>query len=120
MATWTDLCYVRQTVCEMIGEDFYKDYGREITDHFQYEDIEENNIFTYCLNIALRDKTLFNYDFKDPFCNFLNESARPKMYWIKNTSSHVFPAQYTCSNCGNDELYKTPFCPQCGAMEVKE
>ena len=23
---------------------------------------------------------------------------------------------YYCSNCGNDELVKTPFCPQCGAM----
>ena len=45
---------------------------------------------------------------------------RPKMHWIKDTSSHVFPTQYYCSNCGNDELYKTPFCPQCGAMEVKE
>lgn len=44
----------------------------------------------------------------------------PKMRWIEDTSSHVFPVKYYCSNCGNDELYKTPFCPQCGAMEVKD
>ena len=47
-------------------------------------------------------------------------NMRPKMHWIKDTSSHIFPAKYHCSNCSNDELYKTPFCPQCGAMEVKE
>ena len=26
----------------------------------------------------------------------------------------------TYTNCGNDELVKTPFCPQCGAIYAKD
>ena len=53
--------------------------------------------------------------------NLLN-SLRPKMTWIqkKEEAPYSLISQYYCSNCGNDEMYKTPFCPICGAMEVKE
>ena len=45
---------------------------------------------------------------------------RPKMEWKPQFSKEYGYVIYHCSNCGNDELVKTPFCPQCGAMEVKE
>ena len=38
---------------------------------------------------------------------------RPRMTWIHNPNSY---APYSCSNCGNDENYKTKFCPNCGGM----
>ena len=73
-------------------------------------------------------RNFFNVDVKDETVKSIRKrieqtmlnNLRPKMFWIKDNSSHIFPAQYYCSSCGNDELYKTPFCPQCGAMEVKE
>ena len=74
MATWTDLCYVRQTVCEEISEDFYEHFGREITDYFQNIDSEEisiNTIFAYCLGIILRGDSLFSGDYKPTFNNFI-------------------------------------------------
>lgn len=46
--------------------------------------------------------------------NILN-NLRPKMHW-KETFQPGVKYRYVCSNCGNDEMYKTPFCPQCGAM----
>ena len=47
-------------------------------------------------------------------------SLRPKMHWVQKSTSYAPTARFYCSNCGNDEMYKTPFCPICGAMEVKE
>jgi hypothetical protein len=74
MATWTDLCYVRQTVCEKVSEELYEHYGEEITEYFKYEnraDIEENTIFAYCLGIMIRHDVVPDYDFKKPFAIFL-------------------------------------------------
>ena len=49
-------------------------------------------------------------------------SLRPKMTWVqrKEDTPYSLISQYYCSNCGNDELVKTPFCPQCGAMYAKD
>lgn len=44
------------------------------------------------------------------------EYLRPKMEWKPQFSKEYGYVIYHCSNCGNDELVKTPFCPQCGAM----
>ena len=44
------------------------------------------------------------------------EYLRPKMEWKPQFSKEYGYVIYYCSNCGNDELVKTPFCPQCGAM----
>ena len=47
-------------------------------------------------------------------------SLRPKMYWVqKSTPLCSLAACWHCSNCGNDEMYKTPFCPICGAMNIE-
>lgn len=48
------------------------------------------------------------------------EYLRPKMEWKPQFSKEYGYVIYHCSNCGNDELVKTPFCPQCGAMETKD
>ena len=48
------------------------------------------------------------------------EYLRPKMEWKSQFSKEYGYVVYHCSNCGNDELVKTPFCPQCGAMETKD
>ena len=73
MATWTDLCYVRQTVCEEISEDFYNLYGKEITDYFQDKESEEisvTTIFAYCLGILMRNDTRWAFDYKEHFVDF--------------------------------------------------
>lgn len=41
---------------------------------------------------------------------------RPKMQW-KETFQPGVKYRYACSNCGHDENFRTPFCPQCGAKE---
>ena len=74
MATWTDLCYVRQTVCKDISEDFYELCGREITDYFQDKDSEEislNTIFAYCLGIILRNELLSCFEYELVFDDFI-------------------------------------------------
>ena len=48
------------------------------------------------------------------------KNLRPKMTWVRNEVSSPLDTVFHCSNCGNEEMYKTPFCPQCGAMEEKE
>lgn len=48
------------------------------------------------------------------------KSLWPKMEWKPQFSKEYGYIIYHCSNCGNDELVKTPFCPQCGAMETKD
>ena len=40
------------------------------------------------------------------------EYLRPKMEWKPQFSKEYGYVIYHCSNCGNDELVKTPFCPQ--------
>ena len=50
---------------------------------------------------------------------FLN-SLRPKMEWKPQFSKEYGYVIYHCSNCGNDELVKTQFCPKCGAMYVED
>ena len=47
-------------------------------------------------------------------------NLRPKMTWVQKSTPYAPAARWYCSNCGNDEMYKTPFCPICGAMEVKD
>lgn len=47
-------------------------------------------------------------------------NMQPKMHWVQKSTPYALAARWYCSNCGNDEMYKTPFCPICGAMEVKE
>ena len=46
----------------------------------------------------------------------LLEYLRPKMEWKPRFSKEYGYVIYHCSNCGNDEMYQTPFCPICGAM----
>ena len=48
------------------------------------------------------------------------EYLRPKMEWKPRFSKEYGYVIYHCSNCGNDELVKTPFCPQCGAMYAED
>ena len=48
------------------------------------------------------------------------EYLRPKMEWKPQFSKEYGYVIYHCSNCGNDELVKTPFCPQCGAMYMED
>ena len=75
MATWTDLCYVRQTVCEEISEDFYEYYDKEITEYFQSKEPEEisiNTIFAYCFGVIFRGEVRFTFDYKKHFVDFMN------------------------------------------------
>ena len=78
----------------------------------------------------------WDYDFSDYFNVDTNSEAykqvcdkiqkvmlnnlRPKMHWVHKSTPYAPAARWYCSNCGNDEMYKTPFCPMCGAMEIKE
>lgn len=48
------------------------------------------------------------------------EYLRPKMEWKPQLNKEYGYVTYYCSNCGNDELVKTPFCPQCGAMYAED
>lgn len=48
------------------------------------------------------------------------EYLRPKMEWKSRLNKEYGYVTYYCSNCGNDELVKTPFCPQCGAMYAED
>ena len=48
------------------------------------------------------------------------EYLRPKMEWKPQFSKEYGYVIYYCDNCGNDELVKTPFCPQCGAMYAED
>lgn len=48
------------------------------------------------------------------------EYLRPKMEWKPRFNKEYGYVIYYCDNCGNDELIKTPFCPQCGAMYAED
>ena len=74
--------------------------------------------FSDCFNVDTNSEEY--KQIRDKIQQIMLNNLWPKMHWVEDTSSHVFPVKYYCSNCGNDELYKTPFCPQCYAMEVKD
>ena len=47
MSRWGTACWIRQTICEQVSEDFYKKYGNEVIDYFELladdqGDLEEN------------------------------------------------------------------------------
>ena len=92
-----------------VFEDNWEDDWKEISDqiHQRFETEKYKEIYEKVVNA-------FN-------AKMLND-LRPKMRWIqrKENTAYSLGSQYYCSNCDNDEMYKTPFCPQCGAMEVKE
>ena len=79
----------------------------ELSNHIrQYFDLEKYNE-TYIHVIEALNAKMLN-------------DLRPKMYWTQKSTPYAPAARWYCSNCGNDEMYKTPFCPMCGAMEIKE
>ena len=87
---------------------------------------QENNTYDNCRGYDFSD--YFNIDtsseeykqFTNKIQQYMLNSLRPKMIWVQKSTPYVPAARWYCSNCGNDEMYKTPFCPMCGAMEVKE
>lgn len=83
-----------------IFEDNWEDVWKEISDqNHQYFDVEKYKESYEKIVDAINTKMLNN--------------LRPKMEWIQKSAP---AARFYCSNCGNDEMYKTPFCPECGAM----
>lgn len=83
-----------------IFEDNWEDGWEGISDqiHQYFETEKYKEIYEKVVN-AINTKML--------------KDLRPKMEWIQKS---VPAARFYCSNCGNDEMYKTPFCPECGAM----
>lgn len=85
-----------------IFEDNWEDGWGEISDQIhQYFETEKYRESYEKIVEAINTKMLDN--------------LRPKMHW-KETFQPGVKYRYVCSNCGNDEMYKTPFCPECGAM----
>lgn len=65
MSKWGTACWVRQTICEQVGEDFYEIYGKEIINFFtKLHDVEvdfsETDILSYCLGVFLREGQQIN------------------------------------------------------------
>ena len=90
-----------------IFKDNWEDDWKEISDQIhQYFETEKYRETYEKVTNALNAKML--------------NDLRPKMYWIQKSTPYAPAARWYCSNCGNDEMYKTPFCPICGAMEVKD
>lgn len=80
MSRWGTACWIRQTICEQVSEDFYEKYGSEVIGYFElladdYGDLEENiieqHILVYCLGIILRNEIQFECDFNEPFNSFM-------------------------------------------------
>lgn len=80
MSRWGIACWIRQTICEQVSEDFYKKYGNEVIGYFELltddygdleEDITEQHILAYCLGIVLRNEIQFEYEFNEPFNSFM-------------------------------------------------
>lgn len=70
----------------------------------------------YVINSVLfSSNQTFNRDLEK-----LLDCLRPKMEWKPRFSKEYGYVVYHCDNCGNDELVKTPFCPQCGAMYAED
>ena len=76
MSKWGIMCWVAQTVCDEVSEEFYERYGREITDYFgsmcdEYGELDDNitewQINAYCLGIVLRNEMVSDFDFKKVF-----------------------------------------------------
>lgn len=88
---------------EDIWEDSKKEIEEEVHAYFETEKYKKNSQF---ITSKIQELTL-------------NE-LRPKMHWVQKSTPYAPAARFYCSNCGNDEMYKTPFCPICGAMEVKD
>ena len=87
---------------------------------------QENNIYDDYRGYDFSD--YFNVDtnseeykqMRDKIQQFMLNNMRPKMHWVQKSTPYALAARFYCSNCGNDEMYKTPFCPICGAMEVED
>lgn len=77
--------------------------------------IDYEEFFNKLKSAMLSNEEIFNKNFE----NLLN-CMRPKMKWKPQFSKEYGYVIYHCSNCGNDELVKTPFCPQCGAIYVED
>ena len=74
MNKWSFLCLVRQIVCDKVSRTFYDNNSDEILEHFEKfeeNEIEEYDIFAFCLGIILRRDNLFERDFQQPFQNFI-------------------------------------------------
>lgn len=80
MSRWGTACWIRQTICEQVSEDFYEKYGNEVIGYFvlltdDHGDLEENiteqHILAYCLGIVFRNEIQFEYEFNEPFSNFM-------------------------------------------------
>ena len=67
MNKWGFLCLVRQIVCDKVSRTFYDNNSDEILEHFEKfeeNEIEEYDIFAFCLGIILRRDNLFERDFQ--------------------------------------------------------
>lgn len=80
MSRWGTACWIRETICEQVSEDFYEKYGNEVIGYFELltddygdleEDITEQHILVYCLGIILRNEIQFEYEFNEPFNSFM-------------------------------------------------
>ena len=90
-----------------IFEDNWEDGWKEVSDQIRrYFETEKYKETYEKVTSALNAKML--------------NDLRPKMHWVQKSTPYAPAARWYCSNCGNDEMYKTPFCPICGAMEVKD
>lgn len=83
-------------------EDGWKEISDQIHQYFELEKYRE----TY-------EKVVSTFNAR------MLKDLRPKMHWVHKSTPYAPAARFYCSNCGNDEMYKTPFCPICGAMEVE-
>lgn len=96
-----------------IFEDSWEDDWKENSDQNHLDYYEE--LYDVINNVMCSSKRTFNSDL-ERLLNYL----RPKMHWVQKSTPYALAARFYCSNCGNDEMYKTPFCPICGAMEVED
>ena len=74
MSKWNFFCLVRQIVCDKVSRTFYDNNSDEILEHFEKfeeDEIEESDIFAFCLGIILRRDNFFERDFQPPFQNFI-------------------------------------------------
>ena len=77
--------------------------------------IDYEEFFNKLKSVMLSNEEFFNKNFEK-----LLDCMRPKMEWKPQLNKEYGYVTYYCSNCGNDELVKTPFCPQCGAMYAED
>ena len=84
----------------LFGSNWHEDITKEIRDFFNI-DVESEEYKRVANKVQ----------------EVMLSNLRPKMTWVQKSTP---AAGWYCSNCGNDEIYKTPFCPMCGAMEIKE